>query len=62
MMSREQSDALAELKRELGMRKGVYPRWVSAGRMTTDEAARRLRNLERAISDLEAHYGNGRLL
>ena len=31
-------DQIAEVGRELGMRKGVYAKWVASGRMTQEAA------------------------
>jgi hypothetical protein len=43
---------LAELERELGTRKRVYPEWQRSGRITKDVAEYRLLILEAIIADL----------
>lgn len=47
------ADKLACLKRELAMRKGLYPRWVTAGKMTAHAAAHEIRCIEAIIEDYE---------
>jgi hypothetical protein len=39
-------DAIAEVRRELLIRKNVYPRLVSGGKLTQSEANRRLEHLQ----------------
>jgi hypothetical protein len=45
--------ALKEVSRELGVRKGVYPRWIAAGKLTQSLAAERILHLEIAESILK---------
>lgn len=44
------ADQLAEVRREIGMRRKAYPRWVSLGRMTQQQADRSLALME-AVRD-----------
>lgn len=46
-------DAIAELKRELGMREHVYPRLVSQRKLKSEDAGRRNARLMMAIQLLE---------
>lgn len=50
-MSWSAQDKLAELEREIAMRKRVYPREVQADRMTQDQADRRLSIMEAIAQD-----------
>lgn len=47
-------DQIAEIRRELGMRKGAYPRFVAAGKMKQATADRQVACLEAALKTLEA--------
>lgn len=47
------SDGLKELRREISMRRQLYPKWVSAGRMSRDVADRQLSRLEGLLEYLE---------
>lgn len=47
------SDILVELRREFDMRKMVYPKWVTAGKMSADVATARLLYVEAAIMWME---------
>lgn len=52
------SDQIKEVGRELGMRKGVYPKWVASGRMTQEEADLHIARLDavyRTLKWLETH-------
>lgn len=40
------SAQLAEVRREIAMRQRVYPRWVTAGRISQAEATERLATME----------------
>ncbi|MBP6444807.1 MAG: hypothetical protein KA267_12340 [Gemmatimonadales bacterium] len=42
-------------ERELAMRKRVYPRWVSAGKMTQAAADREIAAMEAIAKDYRAH-------
>ena len=44
---------IVELKRELAMRKSVYPKWVSAGKIDPQVAAARVLYIEAAILRLD---------
>ena len=46
-------DQIAEVKRELGMRRHVYPRFVDQKRMTPQQAAQRIALLEAVQDSLE---------
>jgi len=41
-------DALAEIDREIALRKRVYPKWISAGRLSYETADIQLKRLEAA--------------
>jgi len=43
---------LAEVRRELQMRRMVYPKWIAAGRMTEDDAARHTAAMEAVAETL----------
>lgn len=45
---------IACVRREISMRRKVYPRWVSAGKMTQDEADRQIATMEAAMATLES--------
>lgn len=50
-------DQIACVGRELGMRKGTYPKWVASGRMTQAEADKELSRMDavyRTLKWLEA--------
>lgn len=46
------ADQLAAVQREIGMRRKAYPRWVSLGRMTQQQADRELAVMEGVRSTL----------
>lgn len=46
-------EAISEVKRELGVRRRCYRRWVDDGKLTAVEAVDRLERLEAAQSFLE---------
>jgi hypothetical protein len=53
-------DDLAKLKcveREVKLRRGFYPRWVAAGRMTQDEADTELQTMEAIADDYKERLG-----
>lgn len=52
-------DEILEVERELNMRRIVYPRQVSAGKLTEDEALRRVMLLEAVLRRLEAIRDGG---
>jgi hypothetical protein len=45
------AEKLACLKRELGMRRRVYPRWVAQGKMSQAEMDREIRVMEALVAD-----------
>lgn len=49
----ERRTAVAEIRRELRVRRCVYPKLVNDGRLSPDEAARRLSDLELAATIIE---------
>lgn len=44
---------IAEVKREIGMRKHVYPRFIQQGNLAADVAAERIETLQAVLSTLE---------
>lgn len=46
-------EAIEELKRERTLRRGVYPRWISNGKLPKDVAEVRMSRLDKAIDLLE---------
>jgi hypothetical protein len=48
-------EILAELERELKMRREVFPRWVSAGKLKADVAERRIAIMEAVAAMVRAH-------
>lgn len=52
------AECIAELERELKMRRGLYPRWADAGKLPLPVGARRILILERIIERfLKPHLG-----
>jgi hypothetical protein len=49
-------EVISELKRELEMRRKLYPSWCATGRITLATAADRIRFLEQALADLQELY------
>jgi hypothetical protein len=49
-------EVISELKRELEMRRKLYPSWCATGRITLATAADRIRFLEQALADLQEVY------
>lgn len=47
------ADKLACAKREVAMRKKVYPRWVQSGKMTAEKAKREIAIMEAIARDYE---------
>jgi cell division FtsZ-interacting protein ZapD len=41
-------DVRSELARELSMRRNVFPKWVAAGKLDQEEAARRIARMQAA--------------
>ena len=46
-------DALAECEREAGVRRGVYKRWIVAGKITASVADERQRRIDYAVKVLK---------
>jgi hypothetical protein len=46
-------DQIAELERELGYRRRVFPKWIADGRMQAAAAARRMSAMEAALATLK---------
>lgn len=44
---------IACVRREIGMRKKVYPRWQASGRMTAEESTRQIETMEAVLATLE---------
>lgn len=44
---------LAELNRELGFRRRLYPKWVESGRLSAERADAQLRVLEAVLADYQ---------
>lgn len=49
-------EIIAELKREIGMRRKLYTSWIATGRITLRDAADRIRLLEEALRSLQELY------
>lgn len=56
------ADKALEAKREVAMRRRVYPRWIAAGRMKQDHAERLIACMEAIQADYEALAAKERLL
>ena len=55
------ADQIASVRREIGMRKGVYPRWVASGKIKQDAADREIERMEavlKTLMDLQAKGGD----
>lgn len=46
-----QADKIAELERELQVRRRVYPRWIQTGKLSRELAHRRIITLEAILAD-----------
>lgn len=46
-------EALAEIEREAGVRRGVYPRWIATGKLTGSVAAERQHRIDDAAKILK---------
>lgn len=46
-------DQIAEVGRELGMRKGVYAKWVQSGRMTQEDSDKHIARLDAVYKTLK---------
>ena len=49
-------EVIAEVERELAMRKKLFPAWCATGRITVAQAADRINLLELALADLQRLY------
>ncbi len=47
-------EQIAAVKRELSMRRRVYPRWVAQHKMTREDAAKQIALMESVLATLEA--------
>lgn len=52
-------EVLTELKRELTIRKRLYPEWEKSGKIHKAVADQRVAAMQQAIADLEIYYGSG---
>jgi hypothetical protein len=64
-MTKNLQECIAELRRELAMRKARYPQWIQAGTLTREDANHRylclktvLAKLEKEEADKVAKQGN----
>lgn len=48
------ADQIACVKRELAMRRGVYPRWIAAGRLKQEKAAAEIAAMEAVLVTIES--------
>ncbi len=48
------ADQIACARRELALRRSVYPKWVRAGRMKQEEADREIVRMEAIVATLSA--------
>lgn len=46
-------EQIASVKREIGMRAGVYPAWVRGGRLTKEKAAHETAAMKAVLDSLE---------
>ena len=46
-------DKIAELKREIGLRRRVYPRWIEKGKIDADTGIRQIGILRAILADYE---------
>jgi hypothetical protein len=51
---------IAAVRNEISLRRHVYPRWVAGGRMTQEEADRRIAEMEAVRETLERLRGQER--
>jgi len=61
-MSITDEDKLAAVKRELGYRRRVYPRWIENGKMTQKLADEQIAVFEAIEADYVERAAKGRLL
>ncbi len=45
---------IAEIEREIGLRKNVYPRWITSGKIRRGEAELHMERIEAALATLKA--------
>jgi len=50
-------DMIREVKREIGLRERLYPRWVEQGKMSSFNADRQIEILKQVRSNLQAQEG-----
>lgn len=56
------ADKLAAVRREITMRRRVYPRWVEANRMSQAKADEEIAVMEAIVADYERQVAGERLL
>lgn len=61
-MTVQAADKLACAKRELAMRRHVYPRWVQVGKMTKQNADHEIACMEAIVADYEEATKEERLI
>lgn len=47
------SDQLACARRELALRRSVYPKWIDSGRLSRDKAAHEIECMESIVASIE---------
>lgn len=52
-------DQIAEVGREVGLRRSVYKRWIAAGRLKQEDADRQLARMEAALWTLKQVEAKG---
>lgn len=62
MVEHSDADKLACIRREIGMRKRVYPRWVAGGKMTQAKADAEISLMEAIAADYQRQVEGERLL
>jgi hypothetical protein len=55
MSSFSNKEILAELRREVAMRRRAFPNWVRSGQLQQAEADRRIELMEAAIARIESY-------
>lgn len=48
------ADQIKEVGREIGMRRGVYPKWVAANRLSQEEVDQRIAAMEAVYATLKS--------
>jgi hypothetical protein len=55
-MDISKADIVKELRRELKMREGIYPKWIKSGRISYQDAHHRTEAIRAALTDFETRY------